>query len=70
VDVGFRHLDDEAVEEGIKQIIAKDEDDKANGKISIMTPEFQIEILCCAAELAKFSPWSVFEFIKRYVVIG
>ena len=70
VDVGHRNLDDDAVEEGVKQIIAKGEEDEANGIVSVMTPEFQCEILRCAAELAKFSPWTLFAYIKKHVYIG
>ena len=34
-----------------------------------MTPQFQCEILRCAAELAQFSPWTLFGYIKKYVVV-
>lgn len=70
VDVGHRSLDDEIVEEGIKQIIAQGEEDKASGKIPIMTPEFQCNILRCAAELAQFSIWTLFAYIKKHVDVG
>ena len=70
VDVGVRHLDDETVEESIKQIIAKGEEDKANGVIVVMTPEFQCDIIRCAAELAKVSIWDLFLYIKEFVTIG
>ena len=70
VDIGICHLDDDAVEEGIKQIMAKGEEDEANGIVSVMTPEFKCEILRCAAELANFSPWTLFAYIKKHVEIG
>ena len=69
VDVGVRHLTDENVEDSIKQIMADGEADKANGGIPIMTPEFQCRIIHCAAELAKFSIWDLFYYIKEYVHI-
>jgi hypothetical protein len=70
VDVGVRHLDDDNVEESIQQVIAKEEEDKANGIIPIMTPEFQCAIIRCAAELAKFNIWELFIYIKKHVTIS
>jgi hypothetical protein len=70
VDVGHRNLDDVSVEEGIKQIMAQGEKDKANGKIPIMTPEFQCEILRCATDLSRFSIWTLFAYIQQYVDVG
>jgi hypothetical protein len=70
VDVGIRHLTDENVNENIKQIKAKGEADKANGVVTVMTTEFQCEILRCAAELAKFSVWELFAYIKKHIAIS
>lgn len=70
VDVGHRNLTDENVEESIQQIMAQGEEDKANGKIPIMTAEFQCEIVRCAAELAQFSIWTLFAYIKKYVEVS
>ena len=70
VDVGIRHLTDENVEENIKQIMANGEADKANGVVNVMTAEFQCAILRCAAELAKFSVWELFDYIKKHVAIS
>ena len=70
VDVGIRHLDDETVEESLKQIIAKGKIEKFAGSVSVMTPGFQCEIVRCAAELAKFSIWALFLYIKERVTIG
>ena len=70
VDAGHRNLTDENVEKSIQQIMAQGKEDKANGKISIMTPEFKCEILRCAAELSQFSIWTLFKYIKKYVVVG
>lgn len=70
VDVGHRHLDDTLVEENIQQIVAQGEEDEANGVHPIMTPEYKCEIIRCAAELAKFSIWTLFAYIKKYVEVG
>jgi len=70
VDVGIRHLTDENVEEGIRQIIAKGEADEAKGMVSVMTPEIQCKILRCAAELSKSSIVELFAYIKKYVHIS
>ena len=69
VDVGHRNLDDNSVDEWIKQIISQGELDKADGKTPIMTPKFQCEIVRCAAELVKFSIWTLFAYIKKHVVV-
>ena len=56
VYVGVRELSDEDdVEESIKIIMAQCERDRERGIMPILTPEYQCEILCCAAELAKFT---------------
>jgi hypothetical protein len=70
LDVGSRNLGDDDVEEGVRQIIAQGEAYKAEGKIPIMTPGFQCNILRCAAEISKFSPWTLFSFIKKHVDIS
>lgn len=70
VDVGHRNLTDENVEESIRQIMAQGEEDSANGKIPVMTLEFQCEIVRCAAELARFSIWTLFAYIKKYVEVS
>jgi hypothetical protein len=69
VDVGHSNLGDEAVEDCINEIMAQGEADKVSGKISVMTPEFQCALLRCAAELAKFSPWTLFAYIKKHMAI-
>jgi hypothetical protein len=70
VDVGVRHLTDDNVEASIRQIIAEGEINKATGVVTIMTPEFQCEIVRCASELAKFSIWELFAYIKKHVPIS
>jgi len=69
-DVGIRHLTDEKVNEAIIQITANDKADKAKGIIPVMTAEFQIEIVRCAASLAKFDVWELFSYIKNHVAIS
>jgi len=70
MEVGHRNLDDDEVEEAIKQIMVQGEEGKAKGKVPVMTPEFQCDILRCAAELAKFELWTLLAYIKKYVVIS
>lgn len=69
VDVGHRNLDDKSLKERLKQILEEGEWDKVNGVKPIMAPEFKCEILRCAAELAKFSIWTLFAYIKKHVVV-
>lgn len=71
VDAGFRSLGDEdEVERGVKEIMVRGVIDRENGVTPVMSPEFQCEILCCAAELAKFTPWTLFAYIKKHVHIS
>ena len=70
VDVGHRNLTVENIEDSIQQIMTQGEDDKANGKIPIMTSEFQCDIMRCATELAQFSIWTLFGYIKKHVTVG
>ena len=70
VDVGVRNLTDENVEETVKELLGKGAEDKANGVVSVMTPEFQCDIVRCAAELARFGIWDLFYYIKKHVVIS
>ena len=69
-DVGWSNLGDEAVEECIQQIMAQGDKDKIDGKVTFMTPEFQCNILRCALDLTRFSIWTLFAYIKEYVVVG
>jgi hypothetical protein len=70
VDVGIRNLTDENIEETFKQIKAKNEADIADGKIPVMTADFQCQIVRCAAELSQFSPCTLFAYIKKYVSVS
>ena len=67
VDAGHKNLDDETVEEGVKQILAQGESDKANGIRSFFTPDLRCAILRCSGELAKFSVMTLFAYIKEHV---
>ena len=69
-DVGHRNFGDNEAKEYAKQILAQAETDKANGKKSIMSPNFQCEIVRCAAELSRFSPWTLFTYIKKHLVVN
>ena len=69
VDVGVHNLSEEDAEETIKQIIAKNEKDKANSGFLILAVDFQCKIIRCATELAKCSIWDLFYYIKYYVHI-
>jgi len=70
VDVGHRNLNDENVAESVREIIAQAKKDKADGKIPVMTAEFQCDIVRCAAELTRFSIWTLFAYIKEHVAVG
>ena len=63
-------MTDENIEETIKQIMDEAKKDKENGVITVMTPEFKIEILRCAAELSKHSIWELLAYVKKHVVIS
>lgn len=69
IDVGARHMDDENVAECIAQIEAAAAEEKANNVHAIMTPAFRMDIVRCAAELAKFSIWELIAYIKAYVAV-
>jgi hypothetical protein len=69
-DTGWRNFGNEEVEDCIKQITEQGDKDKANGKIPVMTPEFQCGIIRCAADLSRFSIWTLFEYIKKHIVVG
>ena len=70
VDVGHSNLsDDDVITENIELIIANGNEDKVNGKTPVITPEFQCDILRCAAELTAFSIWTLFAYIKKHVVV-
>jgi hypothetical protein len=69
-DVGIRNLTDENVEKCIKQIKANEEESLIEGRVSIMTPEFQCTVVRSAAELAKFDIWELFAYIKKHISIS
>ena len=69
MDVGHRNLGDEAVEDGIVKIMSQGEKDKANGKLTILTPEYLCDVLRCATGLTRFSVWTLFAYIKKHVAV-
>jgi hypothetical protein len=69
LDVGRNNLDDAAVENGIKAILAQGKANESSRNISMITPGFKFAILRCSAELAKFSPLTLFCYIKKYLII-
>ena len=69
-DVGLNNISDDIAEEWVQQILAKGEEDKINGVHSFMTPAFQCEIVRCAAELSKYTPWTLFAYIKNHLNIS
>ena len=69
-DVGVRNFDNAYVEECIHQINEQGKADEANGKKPVMTPAYQCEIIRCAGELAQFSIWTLFYYIKKHVHIS
>ena len=68
IDAGHRNLDDESAAECIRQILEKAENDTEHR--SIMTPDFQCNVVRCAAELAKFAIWDLIAYIKKYVTVN
>ena len=70
VEIGLRNLSENDVEESVRQIMEKGAEDEANGVTSVMTPEFQCNIVRCAGELANFSIWCLFSYIKNDVEIS
>ena len=69
VSEGHNNFDDVYVEEGLKLILAEEEEEKASGKRSVITSDFKREILHCSAELAKFSILTLFAYIKKYFIV-
>ena len=69
-DAGHSNFDDDYVQEGFKAILAEEEENKASGTNTIMTPDFKCEILLCSAELAQFTIWTLFAYIKKYVAVN
>jgi hypothetical protein len=69
MDVGIKHLTDLDIEETEKFIQAYDVMERTNGVLPVMSVDFQCQIIRCAAELAQFSPLTLFMYIKKYIVI-
>jgi len=69
LDVGMSNFDENSTDEWFKQIQAEEDEEKAGGKKSCITPDFKRHILRCAIELANFDPLILFAYIKKYFVI-
>ena len=70
-DVGMNVMRDKsAVDKEISTIMEQDKADSKNGKITVMTPNFKRAILECAAELAMFTPLTVFTYVTTHLVIS
>ncbi len=65
MDVGFKHLTQEAVDETCDEIMKSEEKPMA-----IMTNEYQCEILRVAGEIAKISPVDIQVYINREMEFG
>ena len=70
VDVGVNHFTDSNVEADITQILVQADEDKSKGVTPTIAPDFQCDIIRCAAELSKFSIWTLFLYIKKHIHIG
>ena len=69
MDVGMRNFDDENVASACEKIERDARIAGEQGRIQVMTPEFQCGIVRCAAELAMFSVWEILAYIKKHVII-
>lgn len=66
-DAGFSNFNETFVEEGLKLILAEEEEHKKNGTRDCMSPDFKRGILHCSAELAKYSILTLFAYIKEHI---
>ena len=64
---GAGNFTQEDVEEAVRGIEARVKQEESEGKKSVMTVNFQIDIVRCAAEIAEFSIWTLIKYIKKYV---
>lgn len=67
LDVGYRHITPESVEETKVSILNEEPD--AQGK-PVMTPEFQCHLLDIALELKQFSLWELLSYVKTDLHVG
>lgn len=65
LDVGYRHITSEDVEEAKAAILAE----KTEG-VPVMTPEFQCGLLDLALELTQFSLWELLSYVKTDLFMG
>jgi len=69
LEMGRDNLDDNSAAEWFKQIQKEEDEEKTSGERSFITPDLKRHILQCAVELAKYSPLTLFAYIKKYYVI-
>lgn len=69
VDIGHQFLNENTVEDIIKDIVTDDEYCPEN-KIPIITRDFKCTVIRCASEIAKYSVWEIVAYIKDCVHIG
>ena len=70
-ETGRNNMSDESiVRTTLNEINKNGEEDRKNGVIRIMTADFECHIIHCAAELARFSPMTLFAYIKKHLVIN
>lgn len=71
-DIGITkasEITDEDVKETLRALIEKDEELKKQKRFSIMTPQFQVDIIETARELAQFSIWTLLKYVQNYIFI-
>lgn len=69
IDTGVQNFTDENVASWLKQIEEQGKENDKNGVTSVLTPSFQIALINCAAEIAKFSIWEIVTYISNYIKI-
>lgn len=66
----FSELTDEDIQQSLKELKEKEEQEKAERKFSIMTPEFIIELTEICRKLAKVPMWELLKYVQNYVYIS
>ena len=66
----FLEITDEEVKKSYEALKKKEEEDKAQRKFSMMTPEFVVELTERCRELAKVPMWELLKYIQNYVYIS
>ena len=66
----FEEITDEEIKNSFEKLKKKEEEDEAKKIISIMTPEFIIELTETGRKLAKIPMWDLLKYIQNYVYIS